>query len=72
MTLAFLGCQFIATMSASLLLKILNNEAYESLSAEVKNVLEDHLALKDNAINNLEGEIQKIKADYGKFKDFIY
>ena len=53
-------------MSRSVLQSILGDAVYQSLSSEIKNALEDYLGLKNNAITNLEAEIQKIKADYGK------
>jgi len=53
-------------MTGSVLQNILSEAVYQSLSSEAKNALEEYFKLKNNAITNLEAEIQKIKADYGK------
>ena len=53
-------------MTSSVLQNILSEAVFQSLSSEAKDALEDYFKLKNNAITNLEAEIQKIKADYGK------
>ena len=51
--------------SNTMLQGLLDQDAYQKLPSDVKDIVEDHFALKNNEITKLEAEIQKIRADYG-------
>jgi len=53
-------------MSKKLLGEVLNEEQYQSLNSDVVSKLEIYLQSKTACITDLQGEIEKIKADYGK------